>query len=131
MALHVPHIQFNVLNTISLGYSMSPHVLQALLLCLLIPSSALLYPLFELVSWLYCMVFLQMFIGDDGKSRVFCYTMKKNGKPCAMHFKDDKYYEQVVLEAHYHSRANVKMAMNKCLFYSIRYKTIWFLTIGP
>lgn len=51
------------------------------------------------------MLFLQVFVDDDEKSRIFCCTMKQNRKHCAViYYKDE--YEELMLEAYWQEGQN-------------------------
>lgn len=78
------------------------------------------------------MVFVLMFEGDDGKTKIYQYNMMQNQKSCVTFFEEDK-YKQVVLETNFLLKAKLKMA-NKYHFstfiviHDIRIRT-QFLTI--
>lgn len=67
------------------------------------------------------MLFLQVFAGDDGKSRIFRCTMTHNRKHCAAIYWEDE-YEKLVLEAYSQARAKTKMANNRYPFTCIHCK---------
>ena len=52
--------------------------------------------------------FLQGFVGDDEKSRVFRWIMEQNWKHCASIYCEDE-YEELMLEIYWYGRAKTKM----------------------
>lgn len=67
------------------------------------------------------MLFLQVFVDDDEKSRIFCCTMKQNRKHCAViYYKDE--YEELMLEAYWQEGAKTKMTNNRYRFTCVHCK---------
>ena len=58
---------------------------------------------------------LQVFGGEDGKSRIFRSTMSHNRKQCVALYLEDE-YEQLVLECYWTARARVKGPNNRYRF---------------
>jgi hypothetical protein len=56
-----------------------------------------------------------VFVGVDGRSRVFRCTMQQNRKNCAAIYTEEE-YEELVLEAYWQARDKIKMANNMYRF---------------
>lgn len=117
MVLHVLHVQFNVLCTKYMCHPMPLHVIHPLLvsykLCLVsfnTPScpfmSNIQIKYFDYNIWYFC----KGSNGDDGNpnASIILWSKMKGHVHC---FAKDK-YEQVVVEAYYQLRVEVKMANN-------------------
>jgi hypothetical protein len=64
---------------------------------------------------------LQVFGGEDGKSRIFRSTMTHNRKQCIAFYLEEE-YEQLVLECYWTARARVKGPNNRYRFSCIHCK---------
>ena len=67
------------------------------------------------------MICVQVFAGDDGKSRIFRCTMKQNRRTCAAIYCEEE-YERLVIEAYWQSRSKTMMANNRYKFECIHCK---------
>ena len=77
--------------------------------------------------------FLQVFAGDDGKSRILLYY-EQNPKNCAIIYCEEE-YEELMLESYWQVRAKTKMSNKRYRFTCIHCNEShkdknMFLTIG-